>query len=234
MERFIGRSKTEAETSGIRAFCIATCRYSSPRFISPIRTLITFLVSLLASSEGTRPVYLVQWTLLDENEGAVEERQRWVTEESMTTAPIVSLLSSMSKRRTSEKISRSVEGRDNLDEEDYSEGEVGSCKRTRDMLDDSEDEDDSESDAEPQRRKFEEGPLAREARLKREQRRRESRARKRPRKSRRVEGDDSSNSNNDDVPLTKEDKERQQKEFLRVLYNNRDYKPVILFFDRNA
>jgi hypothetical protein len=93
------------------------------------------------------------------------------------------------------------------------------------------------------RRKFEEGPNAKEARLKRKQllRDKEERARKRRRKGRRQEamngggGDDGMNgANNDDVPLTKEDKERQQREFLRVLYNNRDYKPVILFFDRNA
>ena len=37
----------------------------------------------------------------------------------------------------------------------------------------------------------------------------------------------------EDVPVTKEEKEKQQTEFLRALEANANYKPVILFFEKS-
>ncbi len=36
----------------------------------------------------------------------------------------------------------------------------------------------------------------------------------------------------DGVPETKQEREKQQKEFFKVLYGNHNYKPVILFLDK--
>lgn len=265
------------------------------------RTVETVLAvhhaTLLSSAElvsmSAKPMYLVQWAPADDNDSsAPEDRQRWVSEETMTVAPVVSLVGCSSalpgrKRRVSDyalshdggssssKRMRRQDGSDDDSSDSDDEvdsmisfddlGGVSARKRKRRTLEDESDEDDDQSEDESSllgedsldgissavtaadsqqlmRRKFEEGPNAKEARLKRKQllRDKEERARKRRRKGRRQEamnggGDDGMNgANNDDVPLTKEDKERQQREFLRVLYNNRDYKPVILFFDRNA
>lgn len=154
-----------------------------------------------------------------------------MTEQVMTAAPVVVLpgcVSTVTKRKAGALDASGRMLKRSRTAEDLDEGEYSS---------ESEESDDSDAEGDPQRRKFEEGPLAKEARLQRAQRRREKeeRARRRRRiRSQRDGGDDGNNANNDDVPLTKEDKERQQKEFLRTLYNNRDYKPVILFFDRNA
>jgi hypothetical protein len=248
-------------------------------------------VDASAGEAAAKPLYLVQWAPADDNDSSTpEDRQRWVSEETMTAAPVVSLIGCSSaslarKRRASDSVlapdgsgkrlrrsggSDDSSGSDDdgdsttrfyhlngvdrkrkrreLDEDESDENDV--LDNNNDVDDQSEDdsllgEDSldgiSTADAQQLRKKFEEGPITKEARLKRQQllRDKEERARKRRRKGRRQEaavgGDDGINgANNDDVPLTKEDKERQQREFLRVLYNNRDYKPVILFFDRNA
>jgi len=203
-----------------------------------------------------------------------EERQRWISEEAMTVAPVVSLPScSAGSCATPTRRRRSLDQRPGYGRQG-SQREDGYCEDDDDDDDEDEDDDTSDSDedsqdggmsvdgvrglhnkreredggeegnggvngtagalseAERQQKKFVEGPITKEARLRRKLSK-EERSRKRRRGRHRDYGDGAYGSN-DGVPLTKEDKERQQRDFLRVLYSNLDYKPVILFFDRNA